>query len=329
MNRIKVKNFGAIKEGAVDDWIELNQTTIFYGEPNTGKTTILKLIALFTWLEKQVELKRVKLSDINPIFSKRCFYYYGLTDGFFNNNTVIECEGQTHRFTVGMNKDFCVEIKTEKICDEYKTPNILFVPQNRYLLSEMSFIDTVKNVPKYLADFLSTWDRFLRYFEEKKIPIPGYKLDLYYNSFNEILYVKGKNFETRIQEASQTIKHIAPLLLVSKQYLGLDTFDNSKCQKRSLEEMNVIREEIVRLCEENNKQGLPLDVLNFMTKQINEYNYSVIDDVSADYIPQIPLNENGNKTVISMSLLEKSTYRDLCENTNYYKMYKNGKICKM
>ena len=46
MNRIKVKNFGAIKEGGVDDWIELNQTTIFYGEPNTGKTTILKLIAL-------------------------------------------------------------------------------------------------------------------------------------------------------------------------------------------------------------------------------------------------------------------------------------------
>ena len=329
MNRIKIKNFGAIKEGGVDGWIELNQTTIFYGEPNTGKTTILKLIALFTWLEKQIELKRVKLSDITPIFSKKCFNYYGLTDDFFNNNTVIECEGQTHRFIVGMNKDFYVEIKTEKIYDEYKSPKILFVPQNRYLLSEISFINAVKNVPDYLADFLFTWDRFLRYFKEKKIPIPGYELDLYYSSFKEILYVKGKDFKINIQEASQVIKHIAPLLLVSKQYLGVDTFDDSKYQKRSLEEINEIREEIVRLCEENNKQGLPLDILNFITKTINEYNYSVIDDLMAESIPQIPINENGNKTVFSMSLLEKSTYKDLCENTNYYKMYKNGKICKM
>lgn len=332
MNRIGIENFGAIKK-FVDynnDWIELNQTTIFYGEPNAGKTTILKLIALFTWLEKQINLNRVKLSDITTIFSKRCFDYYGLTDGFFNENTVIKCEGNTHRFMVGMNKDFLVEIKTEKISDEYKVPKILFVPQNRYLLSEISHINILKYVPNYLADFLVTWDRFLRHFAGKKIPIPcyEYELDLHYNSFREILYVKGKDYMINIQEASQTIKQIAPLLLVSKKYLGVDTFDSGKCQKRSLEEINTIREEIVRLCKENNTHGLPLDILNVITKQIHEYNYSIIDDISADYISKIPINQNGNKTVLSMSLEEKSKYKDLEEHTNYYKLYKDGTISK-
>ena len=286
MNRIKIKNFGAIKEGAGDNWIELNQTTIFYGEPNTGKTTILKLIALFTWLEKQIELKRIKLSEISPTFSKKCFEYYGLTYNFFNNNTVIECESITHRFTVEQNKDFYTEIKAEKISDDYKIPKILFVPQNRYLLNENSFINTVQDIPCYLADFLIYWDSFLRYFAEERIPIPGYGLNLYYKSIRKILYVKGENFKINIQEASQTIKQIAPLILVSKRYLGLNTYNN-------------------------------------------EYNYSIIDDVRAEDIKQIPIGENGNKTVLSMSLLELLEYAVLEENTNYYKLQKNGRIYKI
>jgi len=286
MNRIKIKNFGAIKEGAGDNWIELNQTTIFYGEPNTGKTTILKLIALFTWLEKQIELKRIKLSEISPMFSKKCFEYYGLTYNFFNNNTVIECESITHRFTVEQNKDFYTEIKAEKISDDYKIPKILFVPQNRYLLNENSFINTVQDIPCYLADFLIYWDSFLRYFAEERIPIPGYGLNLYYKSIRKILYVKGENFKINIQEASQTIKQIAPLILVSKRYLGLNTYNN-------------------------------------------EYNYSIIDDVRAEDIKQIPIGENGNKTVLSMSLLELLEYAVLEENTNYYKLQKNGRIYKI
>jgi hypothetical protein len=286
MNRIKIKNFGAIKEGAGDNWIELNQTTIFYGEPNTGKTTILKLIALFTWLEKQIELKRIKLSEISPTFSKKCFEYYGLTYNFFNNNAVIECESITHRFTVEQNKDFYTEIKAEKISDDYKIPKILFVPQNRYLLNENSFINTVQDIPCYLADFLIYWDSFLRYFAEERIPIPGYGLNLYYKSIRKILYVKGENFKINIQEASQTIKQIAPLILVSKRYLGLNTYNN-------------------------------------------EYNYSIIDDVRAEDIKQIPIGENGNKTVLSMSLLELLEYAVLEENTNYYKLQKNGRIYKI
>jgi hypothetical protein len=235
----------------------------------------------------------------------------------------------THRFTVEKNKDFYTEIKIERISGEYKSPKILFVPQNRYLLNDISFINTIQNITGYLADFLFTWDRFLRYFAEKRIPIPGYGLNLYYESIRKILYVEGENFKINIQEASQTIKQIAPLLLVSKKYLGADTYNKGKSQKRSLEEVNVIKEEMARLCEESNAQNLPLDILNFITKNVNIYNYSIIDDVRAEDIEQIPLCKNGNKTVLSISLLELLEYGVLEENTNYYKLKKNGRIYKM
>jgi hypothetical protein len=325
MNRIKIKNFGSIKEGAGDKWIELNQTTIFYGEPNTGKTTILKLIALFTWLEKQIELKRIKLSGISPTFSKQCFNYYGLTDNFFKNNTVIECEGMTHRFTVEQNKDFYTEIKAERISDDYKSPKILFVPQNRYLLSEANHTTMIKEIPGYLHDFLCAWDMFLSHFSGIDLRVPHYGLYLRYNKFKKVLSVKGKDFVIKIQDASQTIKQVAPLLLVFKQYLGVDTYDYGK-QKRSLEEINVIKEEIIMLWNKNNMQAIP-EILKFFTKNLNDYNYSIIDDVRAEDIAQIPLNEN--KTVLSMGLLEKNKYQDLEENTNHYRIYKDGSVHKM
>lgn len=54
MSKIRIKNFGPIKEGYLENggWIDIKKTTIFMGNQGSGKSTVAKLISTFTWIEK-------------------------------------------------------------------------------------------------------------------------------------------------------------------------------------------------------------------------------------------------------------------------------------
>jgi predicted ATPase len=54
MSKIKIKNFGPIKEGYQenDGWIDIKKVTVFIGNQGSGKSTVAKLISTFTWIEK-------------------------------------------------------------------------------------------------------------------------------------------------------------------------------------------------------------------------------------------------------------------------------------
>ena len=54
MSRIKIKNFGSIKEGFLENegWLDIKKVTVFVGNQGSGKSTVTKLISLFTWIEK-------------------------------------------------------------------------------------------------------------------------------------------------------------------------------------------------------------------------------------------------------------------------------------
>ena len=51
MSRIKIKNFGPIKEGCTenDGWIDIKKVTLFIGNQGSGKSTVAKLISTLTW----------------------------------------------------------------------------------------------------------------------------------------------------------------------------------------------------------------------------------------------------------------------------------------
>ena len=56
MSRIRIKNFGPIKEGFQENngWVDIKKVTLFIGNQGSGKSTIAKLISTFTWLEKSL-----------------------------------------------------------------------------------------------------------------------------------------------------------------------------------------------------------------------------------------------------------------------------------
>ena len=89
MSRIKIKNFGPLKEtvSAMDGWIDIEKVTVFTGNQGSGKSTVAKLVSTFTWMEKVLtqivilhmqkkwclsrsELQwRKKKGNFNPIFT--------------------------------------------------------------------------------------------------------------------------------------------------------------------------------------------------------------------------------------------------------------------
>lgn len=59
---LKIENFGPILEIELDD---IRPLTVFIGESGSGKSTIMKVLSLFRWMFKRVNLRSfIKLSGI-------------------------------------------------------------------------------------------------------------------------------------------------------------------------------------------------------------------------------------------------------------------------
>ena len=56
MSRIKIKNFGPIREGFVDNdgWMDIEKVTVFIGDQGSGKSTVAKLISTLSGIEKDL-----------------------------------------------------------------------------------------------------------------------------------------------------------------------------------------------------------------------------------------------------------------------------------
>ena len=75
MSRIKIKNFGPIREGFLENegWMDVKKVTVLIGDQGTGKSTVAKLISIFSWLEKTLFKKFVSVEQLNiQVFKSLC-----------------------------------------------------------------------------------------------------------------------------------------------------------------------------------------------------------------------------------------------------------------
>lgn len=216
MSRIRIKYFGPIKEGSVDNdgWIDIKKVTVFIGDQGSGKSTIAKLISNFVWMEKALvrgDYDEKWFARKNRL--KNTFLEYHRLENYLpvdDNKTLIEYDGLAYNIKYE-NKVLTV---TQKEIDNYPLPQIMYVPAERNFIA---YVKTAKEL-RLSSDSLQ---EFLTEFENAKSEIRGLlklpinNTELEYDRLNDTLNLKGNDYKIKLVEASSGFQSLVPLFIVT------------------------------------------------------------------------------------------------------------------
>jgi predicted ATPase len=249
MSKIKIKNFGPIKEGyrENDGWLDIKRVTVLIGNQGSGKSTVAKLISTLTWIEKAMVKGQIREDELNLYnrFQKRLSYQK--LDNYLKLETEIEFKGNAYTFQFSRGT-FSVSKTPE---NGYLLPKIMYVPAERNFLSVVDRPDKLKELPLPLFTFLDEYDRARNVFWEG-LTLPINKAHFKYDRQNKIAHIIDEGYDLRLSEASSGFQSTVPLFLVTKylaEWLTQDTDPTIK--ENSIEEQRKLEREVKRILDDN------------------------------------------------------------------------------
>lgn len=213
MPRLLVKDFGPIKN-ADNNWIESKKVTVFCGAQGSGKSTIVKLISEFSWLEKALirgDFKEKELSTYDRFRKRYCSFHN--IQNYFHKETEIIYYGDNYSFHYENSKLSLLRTKDSKT---YARPQIIYIPAERNLLSALDGIEKVKKLPSSLSALMNEYINALRSIDGSEIlPLDGV-YEVVYDKLNKVASLKGKDFKVRLSESASGFQSLIPVVLISR-----------------------------------------------------------------------------------------------------------------
>lgn len=248
MSKIKIRNFGPIKDGYLegDGWIDVKKVTAFIGNQGSGKSVVAKLYSTFTWIEKALtrgDSNMKVLSQPNGRFNP--WKYHRLENYFHKNgnSNISEIEYVGDSFEISFkNGQWHVN---EKQTGNYQLPQIMYVPAERNLLSYLTNMNFFRGIiSESLADFLTEFIKAKTELKES-LTLPINFVEIVYNRIGDKLSVKGDDYSLLLSESSSGFQSLVPLFLVSR-YLAnrISVSDINPDSKMRIEQRELFRNEV-------------------------------------------------------------------------------------
>ncbi len=214
MNLIKVKHFGPIKEGYLDNdgWIDLQKVTLFIGNQGSGKSTIAKLISCFKWIEKVLirgDYNTKWFTEENRFRNIYCAYHR--LQNYFKGNTTLNYKGNAYQIDY-TNGELTI---TENNTGNYQLPQIMYVPAERNFISTINNPELLKLSSDALTEFLTEFDNAKRAIHSKGMNLPINNAIVVYDDLKDELNIKGDDYKINLIESSSGFQSVVPLYIVS------------------------------------------------------------------------------------------------------------------
>lgn len=335
MSKIKIKNFGPIKDGHQDNggWIDIKKVTVFIGNQGSGKSTVAKLISTFTWIEKALvrgDYNKKWFERKNKL--KNQYLNYHRLENYFKINgvdhSIIEYKGDAFNINYENGSLFIEEVNNKS----YQLPQIMYVP------AERNFITYVKT-PKELKLSSASLKEFLTEFDNAKEDLKGlFKLpinntEVEYDKLNDTLNLKGEGYKVKLSEASSGFQSLVPLYLVSN-YLAHSVKKQSESNKEpmSSEEMQRFKKGVEDIWSNDNltdeQKRIALSVLSAKFNKTAFIN--IVEEPEQNLFPTsqqkmlfslLEFNNinKGNKLIITTHSPYLINYLSLAVKANYLK----------
>jgi len=214
MSKIKIKNFGPIKEGFGEDWIDIKKVTVFIGNQGSGKSVVAKLISTFTWMEKALtrgDYDSKHFERKNKL--KNQYLTYHRIENYFpkTENTLIDYRGDSFHITYENGNLIINDAKN----GDYPLPQIVYVPAERNFIANLRTPKALKQISPSLSEFTTEFYNAGNAMKGAMLLPINDEVYVEYNKQNDIFYIKGKDYRIKLTEASSGFQSLVPLYLVS------------------------------------------------------------------------------------------------------------------
>lgn len=264
MPKLKIKNFGPIKDGCSDGFFDINKCTVIIGEQGSGKSTIAKIYSTFAWLEKDFERNaRIDLNFDASAFKSLC-KNQGIED-YFSDETELEYIGDicSFKFT---NNVFSADMHA----GTYITPKIMYIPSERNLLTVIENADKIQKLPIMLRLLQKEYSNALSASKGKILSLPLKEFSLKFDISTQTTHVLFEDKALRIQNASSGLQSLVPISIVvnylnsevsknlSDYMADFSNFDFERIKNKILSEYQndkTVAEHLIQILEQNYAYG--------------------------------------------------------------------------
>ncbi len=223
MSKIRIKNFGPIKEGYLenDGWLDVKKVTVFIGNQGSGKSTVAKLISCFMWVEKALIRGDLKETISNQVFIELIEFHR--LETYLEPLTEIEYKGATYHLKLaGSSTTIKKTIDAKKLNEKaVRLPKIMYVPAERNFLSSIENINKVSNlIVGSLQNYSIEFRNAQLAHKGKAIDLPINNTKVIYDPKDDENYLEFEGKRLKLSHASSGFHSIVPLYWVMQYLVG-------------------------------------------------------------------------------------------------------------